>query len=259
MIRGDVMLVLRFGRYANRTFWRNPTAAFFTLFLPVFFLVLFSTLFGNEPIAINGHLVSSATFTMVGIITFSLVSACYTNLAISVTAARETGFLKRVRGTPIPRWTFLSGRILQSVLVALLLVAVCLAFGATAYHVKVPGATLPALIVTLITGAAAFAALGLAMTALVPNSDAAPAVINFSIFPFYFVSNVFIPISNPPQWLSVLTRIFPIGPFNDAIKTAVVPPLGSTGFNVGDLLVVAAWGVVGALVAFRFFSWEPHV
>lgn len=259
MISGDLMLVTRFARYANRTFWRNPAAAFFTLFLPVFFLVLFSALFGNEPLTINGHQVTSATFTMVGIITFSVVSACYTNLAISVTTARETGFLKRVRGTPIPRWTFLSGRILQSVFVSLLLVVICFAFGAIAYHVKLPGSTLPALIVTLILGAAAFAALGLAVTALVPNSDAAPAVVNFSIFPFYFVSNVFIPISNPPQWLTVLTHIFPIGPFNEAIKTAVIPPIGSTGFNGGDLLVLAAWGLLGAVVAFRYFSWEPHV
>ena len=258
MIRGDLVLVARFARYANRTFWRNPAAAFFTLFLPVFFLVLFSALFGNEPLDINGHQVNSATFTMVGIITFSVVSACYTNLAISVTTARETGFLKRVRGTPIPRWTFLSGRILQSVLVALLLVVVCFVFGAIAYRVPVPGPTLPALIVTLTLGAAAFAALGLAVTALVPNSDAAPAIVNFSIFPLYFVSNVLIPISNPPQWLNVLTRIFPIGPFNEAIKAAVVPPLGSTGFNGGDLLVLAIWGVGGALIAFRYFSWEPH-
>lgn len=258
MIRSDVRLVMRFAGYANRTFWRNPAAAFFTLFLPVFFLVVFSALFGNEPLEINGSQVSSATFTMVGIITFSVVSACYTNLAISVTTARETGFLKRVRGTPIPRWTFLSGRILQSVLVSLLLVVVCIGFGATAYHVRVPTSTLPALIITLVMGAAAFAALGLAMTALVPNADAAPAIVNFSIFPFFFVSNVFIPISNPPQWLNVLTHIFPIGPFNEAIKTAVVPPAGSTGFNGGDLLVLAAWGIGGAVVAFRYFSWEPH-
>jgi ABC-2 type transport system permease protein len=258
MISSDLVLVTRFARYANRTFWRNPAAAFFTLFLPVFFLVLFSALFGNEPLRINGHQVSSATFTMVGIITFSVVSACYTNLAISVTSARETGFLKRVRGTPIPRWTFLSGRILQSVFVALLLVVICFGFGAIAYHVKLPGSTLPALIITLTLGAAAFAALGLAITAVVPNADAAPAVINFSIFPFYFVSNVFIPISNPPQWLTVLTHIFPIGPFNEAIKTAVIPPLGSTGFNGGDLLVLAAWGIGGAVIAFRYFSWEPH-
>jgi len=65
------------------------------------------------------------------------------------------------------------------------------------------------------------------MTALAPSADAAPAIVNVSIFPLYFVSNVFIPISNPPQRLNVLTHIFPIGSFNEAIKTAVVRRWGA--------------------------------
>jgi ABC-2 type transport system permease protein len=256
--RSDLALVARFAQYANRTFWRNPAAAFFTFFLPVFFLVLFSVLFGNLPLSINGQTVNSATFTVAGIVTFSVVSACYANLGMAMTSSRETGFLKRIRGTPVPRWTFLSGRIIHSVLVALLLVVVCFSFGAIAYHVTVPGSTLPALIVTLVVGSAAFAALGLAVTAIVPNADAAPAVINFTVFPLYFVSNVFIPFSNQPGWLDILTSILPIKPFNEALKTAIVPPVGSNGFNGGALLVLAVWAVVGAVVAFRYFSWEPH-
>ena len=89
-------------RAANRAFWRNPASAFFTLALPVMFLVLFSVLFGTKPTTVNGHSVSSATFTLAGIITFSVIGACYTNLAIGVTFAREGGFLKRLRGTPLP-------------------------------------------------------------------------------------------------------------------------------------------------------------
>jgi len=103
VIRTDPALVGRFAAYANRTFWRNPAATFFTLFLPVFFLVLFSVLFGNEPLSIDGQTVSSATFTVAGIITYSVVGACYTSLATAMTFSRETGFLKRIRGTPIPR------------------------------------------------------------------------------------------------------------------------------------------------------------
>jgi ABC-2 type transport system permease protein len=258
VIRTDPALVGRFAAYANRTFWRNPAAAFFTLFLPVFFLFLFSVLFGNEPLSIDGRTVSSATFTVAGIITCSVVGACYTNLATAMTFSRETGFLKRIRGTPIPPWTFLTGRIIHAVGVALLLVLVCFIFGVAAYHVTVPTSTLPALIVTLVVGAAAFAALGLAITSIVPNADAAPAVINFTVFPLYFVSNVFIPFSNQPRWLDILTSVLPIKPFNEALKTAIVPPLGSNGFNGGDLLELAVWGVVGAVVAFRYFSWEPH-
>jgi hypothetical protein len=31
-----------------------------------------------------------------------------------------------------------------------------------------------------------------------------------------------------------------------------------TPFHWGDVLIVAAWGVAGLLLAIRYFSWEPH-
>ena len=39
-----------------------------------------------------------------GMAAFSVISACYTNIAISVTFNRDAGILKRVRGTPLPGW-----------------------------------------------------------------------------------------------------------------------------------------------------------
>lgn len=98
----NVALLVVHIRSTNRAFWRNPAAAFFTLALPVMFLVLFSVLFGTKATQVYGHSVSSATFTLAGIVTFSVIGACYTNLAIGVTFAREGGFLKRLRGTPAP-------------------------------------------------------------------------------------------------------------------------------------------------------------
>jgi ABC-2 type transport system permease protein len=185
-------------RSANRAFWRNPASAFFTLGMPVMFLVLFSVLFGNEKATIDGHQVSSATFTLSGIIAFSVIGACFTNLAIGVTFAREGGFLKRLRGTPLPPWVYLTARMIHSVLVAGLLVGVSVAFSALFYGVRVSWGSVPALIVSLSVGAACFSCLGLAVTAIIPNADASPAVVNAVVLPLLFVSNVFIPIDRPP-------------------------------------------------------------
>jgi ABC-2 type transport system permease protein len=40
--------------------------------------------------------------------------------------------------------------------------------------------------------------------------------------------------------------------------TAWDPHTTGAGFELGDLAVVAAWGLFGLLVAVRFFRWEPH-
>jgi ABC-2 type transport system permease protein len=245
-------------RSANRAFWRNPASAFFTLGMPVMFLVLFSVLFGNQKATLDGRQVSSATFTLSGIITFSVIGACFTNLAIGVTFAREGGFLKRLRGTPLPPWVYLTARMIHSVLMAGLLVGISVGFSSLFYGVRVPWDSVPALIVSLAAGAACFSCLGLAVTAVIPNADASPAVVNAVVLPLLFVSNVFIPIDKPPAVLGVITGAFPVGRLASALHQAFFPGIHSASLPTHQLAILGAWGAAGLLLALRFFSWEPR-
>src|SRR5688572_4714966 len=98
----SVSLALRQLKYENKAFWRNPAAAFFTVVLPLVFLGIFNTIFGNEEIDIPGGTASTSTFYVPAIVALSVISACYTNIAISLTFSRDQGTLKRIRGTPLP-------------------------------------------------------------------------------------------------------------------------------------------------------------
>ena len=119
----DLGLALRQVRYENRAFWRNPPAAFFTFAFPLIFLVLFNLLFGDEDLQVAGREVSASQFYVPAIAAFSIVTATFTNLAIGVSFSREQGLLKRLRGTPLPGWGYLFGRVAHAVLVTILLVA----------------------------------------------------------------------------------------------------------------------------------------
>ena len=261
----DLGLALRQVRFTNKAFWRNPFSAGFTFAFPLMFLVIFTALFGNDTICLTPGLrpcpgaleVSTSTFYVSAIAAFSIITATYTNLAMSVTFIRDTGVLKRVRGTPLPGWGYLFGRIVHAILVALLLVVIVVAFGALFYSADVPGRSLLAFLTTLAVGAASFSALGLAMSAFVPNAEAAPAVVNFSILPLLFLSDIFIPIQDPNAWYVTVAKVFPVYHFSQAMKNAYFSPSGS-GWRGGDLLVIAAWGVLGIVLAVRFFSWEPR-
>ena len=70
---------------------------------------------------------------------FGLISACYTNIAISVVFAREGGILKRLRGTPLPARSYLTARVLHATFVGFLLVAITVVFGRIAYQAHIPG------------------------------------------------------------------------------------------------------------------------
>ena len=254
----DLALAARQVWYLNKAFVRNPASAFFTLVFPLMFLVIFSVIFGNGSLQIApGHVVSVATFYVPSISTFSVITATYTNLALSLTFARDAGSLKRIQGSPLPTWAYMSARIVHAVLIAILLVVLCCAFGKIFYNATLPSTTLPAFALTLIVGAATFCALGVALTAAIPNADAGPAIVNGTVLPLLFVSNVFIPLTNPPQWLDILGKVFPVRHFADAMINSFFALSGS-GLRTNDLLVIGAWGVAGLVVALRFFDWEPR-
>lgn len=254
-----VKLALRQVWYINLSFIRNPASMFFTLVFPLMFLVIFTVIFGNGRVPVGPHqTVRVATFYVPAIAAFSVITACYTNIAVSLSFLRDSGALKRIHGSPLPVWSYMFARIFHAIVIAILLVVICAAFGATFYGATLPTSTLPAFALTVLVGAAVFSILGVAMTAVIPNADAAPAVVNGSIFPLLFISDVFIPLVNPPQWLDIAGKIFPVRHFADSMINSFFQLSGS-GLRTNDLLVMGLWGVAGAFVALRFFKWEPRV
>jgi ABC-2 type transport system permease protein len=251
----DAALAIRQIRYENRAFWRNPAAAFFTFAFPLLFMVIFNVIFTDTADAAGFR---ASDFFTPAIIAFSIITATYTNIAMRVTMDREAGILKRVRGTPLPAWLYLFARMAHAVLISVLLVAIVAAFGAIFYEVGFPWERVGELLLVLAVAAASFCALGLAMSALIPNADAAPAVVNATILPLLFISNVFIRLEDPPAWMDVIAGFFPVRPFADAMLAVYSPQMAGGGLEWQDLALVAAWGVAGLLFSLRFFSWEPR-
>jgi ABC-2 type transport system permease protein len=243
-------------RYVNKAFWRNPAAAFFTFAFPLMFLVIFTALLGHYTVHIGARAVNSSTYYVAAMASFAVITACYNNIATAVSFQRDAGILKRTNGTPLPSASYLASRMLHALLIAVLLVVLTTAFGRAFYHAAVPtGITLLRFLIMLLVGAAAFCALGFAVTALIPNADASPAIVNATILPLLFLSGIFIPLGNTtPSWILWIARIFPVKHFANGMQAGFL----GTSFNWTDVLVVAAWGLAGLLLAIRFFSWEPR-
>jgi ABC-2 type transport system permease protein len=249
-------LTLRQVRYVNKAFWRNPASAFFTFAFPLMFLVIFTALLGHSTVRVGTRTVNTSTYYVASMAAFAVISACYTNIATSVTFQRDAGVLKRINGTPLPSASFLGARILHALLVSVLLVAITAAFGRAFYSATIPtGVTLLRFLVMLVVGAAAFCALGFALTAVIPNADASPAIVNATILPLLFLSGIFIPFgNNTPSWIQWIAKIFPVKHFADGMQAGFL----GTSFNWTDVLIVAVWGLAGLLLAVRYFSWEPR-
>ena len=250
-------LVAEQTRYQVLTFVRSPVGMFFTLGLPIFMLVLFNSLFGGGTVRTDAGDWSVQQFYTGGLAAFTAVSATYTNLVNVVPIRRDEGILKRWRSTPIQPGVYLAGWIIGALSIAILGVLLQLALGVLVYDLSIEAAKIPAMIITFVVGVSAFAALGLAIAGIVPNADSAPAVANATILPLAFVSDVFIPLDDPPRWLELVGDVFPLKPFVNAFQNTLNPFVEAPGLSWSKLAVVAAWGIGGALLATKTFSWEP--
>jgi ABC-2 type transport system permease protein len=243
-------------RYVNKAFWRNPASAFFTFVFPLMFLVIFTALLGHSTVRIGSRTIDTSTYYVASMGAFAVIGACFNNIAMAITFQREDGVLKRAHGTPLPVSSFLGARILHAMFISVILVALTLGFGHAVYHATIPsGTSLLRFIVVLLVGSAAFCALGLALSGAIPNTDATAPVVNAVALPVEFLSGIFIAFGNTtPSWILWIARVFPVRHFVLGMQAGIL----STTFSWTDVLVVAAWGVGGMLVAIRFFHWEPR-
>ena len=252
---GAALAVHQF-RYDQKTFWRNPAAVFFTVAFPLIFLLIFELIFGDDTLDELNDL-KTTTYYIPAILTLGIVSATMQSLAIRVTTERENGILKRGRGTPMPPWVFFAGRIGNALVISLLMLIIVPGIGRVLYGVHIPWDHLPAVLVTLAIGAASFSALGIALTAIIPSEEAAPAITNVVIFPLYFLSGVLIPETEIPDTVLNISNVFPIRHFFEAFFASWNPATSGGGFEWGDLAIVAAWGAAGLVLAVRYFRWTP--
>jgi ABC-2 type transport system permease protein len=245
-------------RYDQKTFWRDPAAVFFTVVLPLIFLFIFVTIFGNASLEIAGRDIKGSTYYVPGIITLGLISATFVNLAISLTTARERGLLKRVRKTPLPPWAFMAARIATSIVLTLLLTVVLVILGRLVYGVALPASTLPGALLVLVVGAGSFCALGFALSGVIPSENAAPAMTNAIVLPLLFISGVFIPDSEMPAFMRRIAEAFPVKHLYEALLTAFDLTTTGAGIEWTHLMVLGAWGVAGLALALRTFRWAPR-
>ncbi len=247
--------LIRQAKFDLLIFRRNPAATFFTIVLPLIFLFIFTAIFGNEEIRPG---VRAATFYVPGILGLAIISATATNLAITMTTRRERGVLKRVRGTPIPAWTFVASQAVAGLVLCLIMTVLIVLIGWLVFEVSLSMSSVPSLIITVLIGAMSFAAIGLALTSIIPSEDAAPAVTNAVFLPLYFISDIFIVGEDTPGFIQTIGNIFPVKHLANALQESFDPFVDGTPWPVTNWLVILGWGLVCAAITLKTFRWTPR-
>ncbi len=245
--------------YEQRAFWRNRARAFFAFLFPIVFLVMFCAIFHNQSVRVApGRSITYVTFFVPGILAYGVIATTYVNMAIGTAVLRDEGVLKRMAGTPLPRWVYVSARLASTAVVTIAMTAVTLAIGHFVYNAEVRGATLPGLLATLVLGSATFTALGVGIVRYIGNAEAAPAVVNITILPLTFISGIWFHFKLSTL-LTDIAKVFPVRALAHGLQYAFNPFTKGAGFESSDLGTLAVWLAVGIVLMLRFLRNPEHV
>ena len=242
-----------------KSVWREPQAMFFLVLFPVMLMIIFGSVFSwDVAFGVEGRQYVSA-----GIIASALLGTAFLNLSISIVSQRETGFLKRMGGSPIPKTAFFVGQIAGVLVITVVQVVVMMVLGVAFFGLDAPSGTQwLTLIWVLVLGVGAGTTMGIAITRIIPTVRAAPAVVNAPYIFLQFVSGVFFPFHDIPTWLQYIASVFPMRWLAQGLRSVFLPsefqqiePGGAWELHwVAVALIV--WLVVGLALAVKTFRWE---
>ena len=241
-------------RAEQRLYWRSHELAFFTFIFPLLIYILLGSVYGDDPIETEG--VTGSEYLLAGILGYGVAATAFAGLAIIVVLRRESGVLKRLRGTPLPGWAYVGAELASTTIVFTIEVVALLVLANVMFDVPYPDRWL-SLALAVLLGVVAFAALGVALTTVIRSAEGASAVVNAVYLPMAFLAGSFWTPQAYPAVLEAIANLLPLTYYIQLMKDIVLhnEQIWADWTNVG---VVAAWGLFGLVVTVLRFRWEPR-
>lgn len=187
-----------------------------------------------------------------GTLALAIVASGLVSLAIATAYERGYGVLKRLGGSPLGRSGLVAAKLAVVTAIALAQVGGLIAVAALALGWRPgPDASVLAVAVTSLVGAAAFAGIGLTIASML-RPEAALVVANVLFLLALGFGGVLVPIGDLPAPLADIVRMLPMGALSEAFASA----LGAGGALATPLAITGAWAIGSLLVAARTFRWD---
>ncbi len=246
------------------SFFREKEAIVFILLFPVILLVIFGAVFGGV-----GEVAPGVTFLqyfVAGMIAAGLLSASFQNLAIQIPIERDSGYLKRLAGTPMPKTAYFVGKIVLVGFVAVIQTVLLLAIGVLLYDVVLPSGLETWLNFAWIglLGIASCTLLGIAFSSVPRNGKSAPAIVSPIAIVLQFISGVFFVFSELPTWMQTVAAVFPLKWMTQGMRSVFLPDAAQAAESAGSwelgriAVVLSMWCVVGLVLCLMTFRWRSR-
>ncbi len=172
--------------------------------------------------------------------------------SLSMVYDREMGSMRVLLTSPLPRWYLLVCRLLAGSLVSVAQVYAFLAV-AWAFDIRPPLWGLLAVLPMLLLNGMMLSALGLVLSSLIRQLENFAGVMNFVVFPLFFLSTALYPLWKMQEGSPLLAEICGLNPFTHGVE--LIRFALYLHFNADAMMVVAGMGVV--LLAGAILGYSP--
>lgn len=226
------------------------------LAMPLFFLAFLGLGFRRLAIPGLSGEVGYITFLVPGILGMSILFSS-TFAGLSVLWDREFGFLKEIMVAPVSRVSIVLGRIAGGATTTLIqaVLILCISFIMGFKIAAISSFFLAFVFMVLI--AVTFIGLGLIFASKMRDIQGFSIVMNFVIFPLFFLSGALYPLENFPAWLRYLSHIDPLTYGVDGLRAALI---GVSSLPVvSDFVVMLIFSAVMISLGAYFFEKSESV
>ncbi len=251
------------GLVETKMFFRERESVIFTFSFPIILLILFGSIFAGT---LEGTGITVSQLYTAGLLGAGIMSTSFQNLGVSIAVEREDGTLKRLAGTPMPRSAYFLGKIISVLAITVVEVVLLLAVGVLLYDLDLPTSGTDWLTFAWVgvLGITASSLLGIAVSSLPRSARSAAGVITMPFVVLQFISGVYIPFTELPNWLINVASFFPLKWMCQGLRSVFLGDRGASLEVTGTYeldrvaLILGAWVIGGLVLCLLTFRWKSR-
>ncbi|AFM19066.1 ABC-type multidrug transport system, permease component [Mycolicibacterium chubuense NBB4] len=244
-----------------KMFYRQPAQMVLTFSMPAVICILLGSIFSAK---LPGSDTSTGAVIAASMLAYGILSTSFINLGISIAADRDTGALRRLRGTPATALSYFVGKVMLVCIASVAEAVLLLSVGIVVFGLRLPTDLFGwfTLAWVFVLGVLSCSLLGLFISNLASNAVSAAVITNGPAVGLQFLSGTYVPIMVLPAWMLTIGSLFPVKWMAQGFRSVLLPqqmaafePAGSWE-HWRTFLVLAAWSVGGLIACLSVFRWS---
>lgn len=203
---------------------------------------------------VAGQQVRYVDWVLPGILSFNIMMGCLFGVGYVIVRYRKSGFLKRLKATPLKAIEFLMAQ-MASRLLLMMLISIVVFVGCDVFlDFTMYGSYLLLLLIALL-GSICMISMGLLVAAKISSEELAGGILNLITWPMMILSGVWFSLEGAHPYVKTVAQFFPLTHLVDGAR-AIMTEGASFSDISHHIFILATLSVIFLLLGAKIFRWQ---